>query len=249
MSIEATAETLTLDLSREQIEQQTTPAGMALAAFTMVRANGVHLGRLAQMTVTAPSETIRHFVAAHGLHGLRREIAAPARIIIGMTARQISVRLDGLPQKRLLPYRTDTLLRQDMYARLFDYAPLRVDLPSIEIQPVDGVVWLRGHVASGGALRDRTKNPGLASISVSLGPSRRDVCAEASGCPQLYVHVLKFVCTVFSNSYENPLSPASVASCYNHTWRLGISSELSPAIMAPHTAAGRSAWRLRLTRI
>jgi osmotically-inducible protein OsmY len=149
----ATAAMLTLDLSREQIERQKTPAGMTLTAFTTVRANGVYLGRLAQMTVTAPSETMRHFVVAQGFHGLRREAAAPARIIIDMTARQISVRLDGLPQKRLLPYRTDTVLRQDVYARLFDYAPLRVDLPGIEIQPVDGVVWLRGHVASGGARR------------------------------------------------------------------------------------------------
>lgn len=151
--IAATAETLTLDISRDQIERQHTPAGMMLTPFTTVRAQGVYLGRLAQMTVTAPSETIRHFVVAHGLHGLRREAAASARIIIGMTAQRISVRLDGLPQKRLLPYRSDTALRQDVYARLFDYAPLRVDLPGIEIQPVDGVVWLRGHVSSGGARR------------------------------------------------------------------------------------------------
>jgi osmotically-inducible protein OsmY len=151
--IEATAETLTLDLSHEQIERQTTPAGMILTAFTTVRANGVYLGRLAQMTVTAPSGTMRHFVVAQGHYGPRREAAAPARIIIGMTARQISVRLDGLPQKRLLPYRADTVLRHDVYARLFDYAPLRVDLPGIEIQPMDGMVWLRGHVASGGARR------------------------------------------------------------------------------------------------
>ncbi|HEX8981753.1 MAG TPA: BON domain-containing protein [Ktedonobacterales bacterium] len=151
--IEATAETLTLDLSREQIERQTTPAGITLTPFTTIRANGAYLGRLAQMTVTAPSETMRHFVVAQGFHGLRREVAAPARIIIGLTARQINVRLDGLPQKRLLPYRTDTVLRQDVYARLFDYAPLRVDLPGIEIQPVDGEVWLRGHVSSSGARR------------------------------------------------------------------------------------------------
>lgn len=151
--IEATAATLTLDLSREQIERQTTPAGITLTPFTTIRANGVYLGRLVQMTVTAPSETLRHFVIAQGIHELRREAAAPARIIIGITARQISVRLDGLPQKRLLPYRNDTVLRQDVYARLFDYAPFRVDLPGIEIQPVDGVVWLRGHVSSGGARR------------------------------------------------------------------------------------------------
>lgn len=151
--IAATAETLTLDISRDQIERQRTPAGMTLTPFTTVRADGVYLGRLAQMTVTTPSETIRHFVVAHRLHGLRREAAASSRIIIGMTAQRISVRLDGLPLKRLLPYRSDTVLRQDVYARLFDYAPLRVDLPGIEIQPMDGVVWLRGHVASGGARR------------------------------------------------------------------------------------------------
>lgn len=151
--IAATAETVTLDISRDQIERQHTPSGITLTAFTTVRAAGVYLGRLAQMTATAPSETIRHFVVTYGPHGLRREASASARIIMDMTARQINVHLDGLPQKRLLPYRSDTVLRQDVYARLYNYSPLRVDLPGIEIQPVDGVVWLRGHVSSGGARR------------------------------------------------------------------------------------------------
>ena len=149
----ATAETLTLDISRDEIERQTTPAGMMLTPFTTVRADGAYLGRLAQMTVTAPSETIRHFVVAHGPRGLRRETAASARIIIGLSAQRINVRMDKLPDKRLQPYRSDMVLRQDVYARLFDYAPLRVDLPGIQVQPVDGVVWLRGHVASSGARR------------------------------------------------------------------------------------------------
>jgi osmotically-inducible protein OsmY len=126
---------------------------MTLTAFTTVRADGVYLGRLAQMTVTAPSETIRHFVVANGAHGLHSETSASAHIIIGMTARRISVRLDGLPRKRLLPYRADRALRQDVYARLFDYGPLRVDLPGIEIEPIDGVVWLHGHVSSVSARR------------------------------------------------------------------------------------------------
>ncbi len=37
--IEATVETITLDLSREQIEQQTKPAGLTLTPLTTVRAN------------------------------------------------------------------------------------------------------------------------------------------------------------------------------------------------------------------
>ena len=58
-----------------------------------------------------------------------------------------------MPHKRLLPYRSDTLLRQDVYSRLFEYAPLRVDLPGITIHPIDGVVWLHGYVSSSGARR------------------------------------------------------------------------------------------------
>ena len=149
----ATSETLTVDITRADLERQHTPAGMALTAFTTIRADGIYLGRLAQMTVTAPSETIRHFVVANGVHGLHSESSAPARIIIGISARRISVRLDGMPHKRLPPYRSDTLLRQDVYSRLFEYAPLRVDLPGITIHPIDGVVWLHGYVSSSGARR------------------------------------------------------------------------------------------------
>lgn len=168
----ATAEMLTVDIARTEIERQHTPAGMALTAFTTVRADGVYLGRLAQMTVTAPSETIRHFVVANGVHGLRSEASAPARIIIGITARRISVRLDGMPHKRLPPYRSDTLLRQDVYSRLFEYAPIRVDLPGITIHPIDGVVWLHGYVSSSGARRmaeDRARGAkGLAALHNEL---------------------------------------------------------------------------------
>lgn len=149
----ATSEALTVDITRADLERQHIPAGMALTAFTTVRADGAYLGRLAQMTVTAPSETIRHFVVANGVHGLHNEASAPARIILGISARRISVRLDGMPHKRLLPYRSDTLLRQDVYSRLFEYAPLRVDLPGITIHPIDGVVWLHGYVSSSGARR------------------------------------------------------------------------------------------------
>jgi osmotically-inducible protein OsmY len=111
------------------------------------------LGRLTQLTVTRQPRTLRHVVVT-GRSG--RKVLVPARLITGLTAQQLTLRLrDGSVKlkDRLVPYRSDERLRREVHDKLFDYEPMRLDLPAIEIVPIDGTVWLRGHISSDGMRR------------------------------------------------------------------------------------------------
>ena len=143
---EATADTVTLSISLDAIEQRTaTPAGIALTGATQVGASDKSLGRLVQLTIDRETRVLHHLVVARRL---RREALLLARMMTGITAQQVAVSLGSASRDLLMPAHPDEALRRDVYDRLYAYAPLRVDLAGIEIHPSDGAVWLRGHVSS-----------------------------------------------------------------------------------------------------
>lgn len=107
-------------------------------------AAGKQLGRLVQITVDPMTHALRSLVVDRGWPG---EVLVPMRAVTTVDAQQVTARL-GIPPDRLLPYRPDEQLRRDIYDRLFNHAPLRLDLAAIEIRPLDGVVQLRGHVSN-----------------------------------------------------------------------------------------------------
>jgi osmotically-inducible protein OsmY len=171
--IAATAEAISVNLPRDEIEAQTEkPDGYLLSSSTSVSVQneegsseegrtsessvlpGVRrLGHLTQLTITRKSRTLRHVVVA-GRSG--KKVLVPANLITGLTARQLILRLhDGSAEQKdqLVPYRSDESLRQEVYDKLFDYEPMRLDLPAIDIEPIDGTVWLRGHISSDGMRR------------------------------------------------------------------------------------------------
>jgi len=149
--IAATATTVTLSIPVATIERLTSPpSALVLTRSTHVGTadNGMagkRLGRLAQVTIDQKTRAPRHVVVDRGLHG---KAGVPARVITRITAQEITVRLDGASSEGLTQYRPDDELCRDAYAKLFDAQPLRIDLAGIEILPIDGVVWLRGHVSS-----------------------------------------------------------------------------------------------------
>jgi len=149
--IAATATTVTLSIPVATIERPTSPpSALVLTRSTHVGTAGdgtagKRLGRLAQMTIDQKTRALRHVVVDRGLHG---KAAASARAITSITAQEITVRLDGTSSEGLTQYRPDDELRRDAYDALFDAQPLPIDLAGIEIHPIDGVVWLRGHVSS-----------------------------------------------------------------------------------------------------
>lgn len=142
----ATGERVTLSIRLDAVLQHTaTPPSIVLTGAAHADANAKNLGRLVQMTSDRGTGVVHHLIVARGL---RREVLVPAHTVTRITARQIAVTLDNTSWHHRLPYRSDADPARGPQARLFDYQPLRIDLSGIEILPVDGIVWLRGHVSS-----------------------------------------------------------------------------------------------------
>lgn len=142
---DATADTVTLSVPLAEIEKMSVrPDGATLSASTGVATGHKRLGRLRQITVNRQTRAPRHLVIERG----GREVLVPAAMLASVTAKQITVDLGDLNPAQLVPYRPDEELRQEVYDAIYDYPRLRVDLPGIVIHAIDGVVWLRGYVAS-----------------------------------------------------------------------------------------------------
>ena len=162
----ATAASISVDISRQEIEaEKSTPTGIILTGSTRVRVGqniGTHtkndesLGRLRQLTIAVPSRLLRHLVVARHWHSA---LLVPVELITDLTSEHLTIRIDvkdGLSGDQplpLQPYRSDEELRQEVFDKLYGYEILRVDLPGIEILPLDGAVWLQGHVSSDGTRR------------------------------------------------------------------------------------------------
>lgn len=156
---DADAERVTLNIALAEIEKwplAPSDSGIVLSRSTRMNtidsrdvrdrgdAAGKQLGRLVQITVDPVTHALRSLVVDRGWRG---EVLVPARAVTSVAAQQVTARL-GISPDHLLPYRPDEQLRQDIYDRLFDHAPLRLDLAAIEIRPLDGVVQLRGYVSN-----------------------------------------------------------------------------------------------------
>lgn len=134
---------VTLDDMRQKLKAQ--PQGATLTSGTSIVAGGKRLGHLAQVTIHAETLALRHLVVARGVG---REVLVPASGITSLGAKQITVDLGAVKPDQLTPFRPDAEVRDDVFAAIFNYDPLRIDLPSIAIHAIDGAVWLKGHVSS-----------------------------------------------------------------------------------------------------
>ena len=177
--ISATTTGISLDISREEIEaERSTPTGIVLTDSTRVKFsrkigpntnNKESVGRLRQLTITVPSRLLRHLVVARPWHSA---LLVPVDLISDLTAELITIRKDsidgpsGNQPRHLHPYRSDEELGQEVFDKLYGYEILRVDLPGIEIHPIDGAIWLQGHVSSDGMRRLATEEiQGIAGLS------------------------------------------------------------------------------------
>lgn len=134
---------VTLDAIQRTLKAQ--PQGATLTSRTSVVASGKGLGHLVQVTITAETQVLRHLVVARGIG---REVLVPASSITSLGAKQIAVEMGAVKPDQLTPFRPDAALRDDVYAAIFNYDPLRIDLPAIQIHAIDGAVWLTGHTSS-----------------------------------------------------------------------------------------------------
>ena len=165
------SESLTVNIPLADIKQKygSVPGGVRLSGSTSVVAGGRTLGRLVQVTVHDETLALRHLVIERGLG---REVVAPAAAVTVITAKRIELDPSVIKPGQRTPFRPDTELRDAVYQAIYDYDPLRIDLPGIEIHAIDGVVWLKGHVSSELNQRlvaDQLGNiPGLAELHNEL---------------------------------------------------------------------------------
>lgn len=141
----ATADTVSISVSLAEIEKMSAqPDGIPLNTSTSVTTGRKPLGRLRQITVNHETRAPRHLV----IERRGQEALVPAAMIASIAVKQISVDLGEVNPAQLVSYRPDEELHQEVYDAIYDYPRLRVDLPGIVIHAIDGVVWLRGYVAS-----------------------------------------------------------------------------------------------------
>src|SRR5262249_21829065 len=127
-----TARVVTLTIPLAELEQRpTTPnaEGVILSRSTRVAAARSGLGQLVQLTGHGATQAWRHLVAARP----GREVLVPAPTIDAITARQIAINLGSLSPGHLIVYRDDAELRQEALDAIYDYWPLRVDMPGFEV--------------------------------------------------------------------------------------------------------------------
>jgi osmotically-inducible protein OsmY len=142
----ATQDDVDLLLTRAELAQsKDKPAGAVLTRSAAVMLNGARAGKVAQITVDQETHTLRHIIVDRGLGG---EAILPARCVTEFDARQIVAQCEEKTAAQLTPYRPDDELREDVWLAIEGAPKLRVDLPGIDIQAIDGVVWLRGATAS-----------------------------------------------------------------------------------------------------
>lgn len=173
---------LSLSIALDDIKKATrsAPSGAVLSRSTEMTTGGKSLGHLAQITATKQAANMLTLVCDRGVRG---ESLMPATQVTGLSTKQIQVQLAGGPADRLVPFRRDSALYDDVYKALFDYGPLRIDLPGVTIRAIDGNVWLLGHVSSD--LNQRLVSdllqgiPGVATIHNQL-VSDTDLAAEVS---------------------------------------------------------------------
>jgi osmotically-inducible protein OsmY len=144
---DANADQLSLSIPLAEVKKLPTSAaaGAVLSASTLLVAAGKRLGHLTQLTINRETRILRHLVVDRGVRG---EALVPASMIVTMTSKQIGVNLGAATAQSLVPFRRDADLHAEAYAAIYDYEPLRIDLPGIEIHAIDGVIWLKGHVSS-----------------------------------------------------------------------------------------------------
>lgn len=143
----ATADSVTLTIPLSEIAQHdTNPFGIKLSAATPLMAGGKGLGKLAQVTIHNDTHELRHLVVERGMgHG---EYLVRAQMIAALTAKGIELNMGEVKPNQLTPFRADATLQQVAREAIYNYPRLRVDMPGIDIHVIDGVMWLRGHVAS-----------------------------------------------------------------------------------------------------
>ena len=147
--VDATASSVTLDITREQLLEGSKEApdiAWLDSRSVVVNADTAARGTLMLVAVYPDSSELSYIVTHHLRPGqdtlLREDVVT--KIELG----QITVSLPDATLQTLPPYRTDEELQADVEQVVFELTPLHVDLHGITMRVVDSVLYLDGNVSS-----------------------------------------------------------------------------------------------------
>ena len=122
------------------------PDGARLTSSTQVTLDGKRIGKLAHVTFDGATREPLRIVIDRGIAG---DDVASARALtkVSSAALELSSGRNGAGPE-LTPFRSDSDLRMDVRQTIEGYPRMRVDVAGVNIQAIDGVIWLRGNVSS-----------------------------------------------------------------------------------------------------
>ncbi len=171
--IKASGEGITLRVKRDELLAPSTSetGGALLDNKTMVvRADSTNKGPLMLVAVQPDSGELVYLVA----HNLRQaqDTLIHVEYVTSLETEQVRVSIPDAIFNTLPPYRSDSVLQQEVEAIIFDLTPLHVDMKGITARVLDGVLYLDGNISSalrGDIVRDQVLGvQGLLEIKNNL---------------------------------------------------------------------------------
>ncbi|HEX9036849.1 MAG TPA: BON domain-containing protein [Ktedonobacterales bacterium] len=137
--IEASDREARVDVARSEMPS-TPPAGARVTSSSQVTLDGKRAGRLTHITFDGHSYSPLSLVVsrAGGEYAISASSVKSAAGGVVVTSRGGGT---------FTAYHTDGELREDVRREIERYARIRVDMGGVDIQAVDGVIWLRGYVS------------------------------------------------------------------------------------------------------
>lgn len=147
--VSATAEGVTLSVKRADLAaaQSAPPGGATLTSKSIVEnSNSTAKGSLLLVAVHPENGELAYIVA----HFLRpgRDTLLREEFITALATERVTISIPEDKLNVLPPYRSDSVLQQEVESILFDLTPLHIDLKAITVRVLDSVLYLDGNISS-----------------------------------------------------------------------------------------------------
>jgi osmotically-inducible protein OsmY len=147
--VSATGEGVTLSVKLADLAaaNSTQPGGAILTSKSMVENSGATAkGSLLLVAVHPENGELAYIVARNLRPG--QDTLLQEEFIKALATDRVTLAIPEDKLNALPPYRSDSVLQQEVEAILFDLTPLHIDLKAITARVLDSVLYLEGHISS-----------------------------------------------------------------------------------------------------
>jgi osmotically-inducible protein OsmY len=147
--VSATGEGVTLSVKRADLAatKSAQPGGATLTSKSIVENSGsTAKGSLVLVAVHPVSGELAYVVA----HDLRpgQDTLLREEFVTALATDRVTISIPEDKLNALPPYRSDSVLQQEVESILFDLTPLHIDLKAITMRVLDSVLYLDGNISS-----------------------------------------------------------------------------------------------------